>query len=155
MMHGGMMHGGMMHEGMMTGMCPMSVPGTTVQAVEAEGGAALAFTTQKSDQVGELRSRLQRMATMHNGGHMMSAGMMTHGGGTNGGMMMGAGMAGMPVSTATAEDIDGGARLVLKPKDPAELEVLRAHVKEHAEQMQQGACPMMAAQNDASGADSK
>ena len=46
-------------------------------------------------------------------------------------------------STARAEDIDGGTRIVLTPKDPAQLADLRAHAHEHAEQMAGGHCPMM------------
>jgi hypothetical protein len=37
---------------MMAGMCPMQVPGTTVAAVDVEGGIGLSFTTTTGD-VGE------------------------------------------------------------------------------------------------------
>ena len=48
-------------------------------------------------------------------------------------------------STAHAEDIDAGARIVLSPKDPAQLAELRDHVREHAARMASGHCPMMEA----------
>ena len=56
--------------------------------------------------------------------------------------MMGGGMM-TPAATASVEDIEGGARLVLRPKDPAQLAALREHVHKKAEQMAGGECPMM------------
>jgi hypothetical protein len=56
-------------------------------------------------------------------------------------MRMGRGM--MPASTASAEDVEGGARLILRPEDPSRLEPLREHVRMKAERMAQGGCPMM------------
>jgi hypothetical protein len=121
--------------GDMAGMCPMAVEGTTVRAEDVEGGAAIVFTT--TGDVAELRRRVAHMADMHNQhhgdghGHMMGMhGMMA------GGMMM-------PPATARSEEIEGGARLVLTPRDPAELANLRQHVHQHAEQMASGRCPMM------------
>jgi hypothetical protein len=61
----------------------------------------------------------------------------------------------MPAATASVEDVEAGARLVLKPKDSAELEALRAPLKQHAERMQHGGCPMMAAQDDSAKPDAK
>ncbi|MEO8261537.1 MAG: hypothetical protein ABI566_03120 [Pseudolysinimonas sp.] len=140
---------------MMAGMCPMQVPGTTVAATEVDGGIGLSFTTTTGD-VAELRQRVRRMADMHNqpGGHMM---MGSHGapapgagaehqhgaqaGAGHGGMMMGGGM--MPAATASVEDIESGARLILQPKDPAQLGALREHVRMKAQRMVGGECPMM------------
>ncbi len=154
-------HGNGDQAGMMAGMCPMQVPGATVAATEVEGGIGLSFTTTTGD-VAELRQRVRRMAEMHNqpGGHMM---MGSHGapapgadaehqhgaqagagreGGGRGGMTMGGGMM-MPATTASAEDIEGGARLILQPKDPAQLGALREHVRMKAQRMAGGECPMM------------
>lgn len=113
--------------GMMASMCPMKVPGTTVAATEVEGGIGLAFTTTTGD-VAELRQRVRRMAEMHNkpGGEMMMDGRMK-----------------MPTATASVEDGEGGAQLVLKPKDPAQLGTLREHVRMKAQEMDDGECPMM------------
>lgn len=139
--------------GGMAGMCPMMVEGTTVVAEETEGGAALVFTT--SGDVDELRRRVERMAEMHNrramhGGTMGSeaAGGSTEAehhaeaeaegpSGQSRGMMM-------PRGQARAEEIEGGARLVLTPHDPGELPALREHVGRMAEQMSARECPMMA-----------
>tara|TARA_R110002096_G_scaffold434832_5_gene658297 strand:+ start:108310 stop:109017 length:708 start_codon:yes stop_codon:yes gene_type:complete len=41
------------------------------------------------------------------------------------------------------EEIDSGARLVFTPKDPTQLEELRADVRRRAERMAAGNCPMM------------
>ena len=49
----------------------------------------------------------------------------------------------MPTATAAAEDIEGGARLILQPKDPAQLGALREHVRMKAQRMAGGECPMM------------
>lgn len=139
----------------------MQVPGTTAAATEVGGGISLSFTTTTGD-IPELRQRVRRMAEMHNqpGGHRMmeshgapapgagaehqhgaqaGAG---HGGGGRGGMMTGGGMM-MPAATAAAEDIEGGARLILQPKDPAQLGALSEHVRMKAQRMAAGECPMM------------
>lgn len=120
---------------MMAEKCPMKVPGTTVAAADAEGGVTLAFITSTGD-VAELRQRVRGMAEMHNH-HHATGGMM------KGGMMKGDMM--IPAATASVEDIEGGARLILRPKDQAQLEVLREHARKHAGQMTTGECPMMSA----------
>jgi hypothetical protein len=146
---------------MMAGMCPMKVPGTTVAAADVEGGIGLSFTTTTGD-VADLRARVRRMAEMHNqrGAHKMMGGHGApaagagaehqhgagpgagHEGGGPGGKMMGGGMM-MPAATASGEDVDGGARLVLQPKDPSQLGALREHVRAKAQRMAGGECPMM------------
>ena len=123
--------GGMMMD---EGMCPMAVEGTSVTVEHVEGGAALVFTT--TGDVADLRERVRGMAEMHARRH--SEGMMGHGGGHGGGMMM-------PAAEASAEDVPSGARLVLRPADPADLDVLRERVGMHAERMGAGECPMMSA----------
>ncbi len=141
----------------------MKVPGTTVSVEDVEGGAAVAFRTTTGN-VAELRRRVQHVAEMHSQHHggRMSGGSGAASAGQRGGPgMMGAphetmgthgmmamhgmmGMHGMMVpATATAEDAEGGGRIVLRPKDPADLGALRTHVHEHAERMQRGECPMM------------
>jgi hypothetical protein len=45
--------------------------------------------------------------------------------------------------TAEYEEVSGGIRLTLRPKDPARLEEFRAQVRQHAERMKNGECPMM------------
>ena len=145
--------------GMMGDMCPMQVADTTVRSADVEGGVALDFTTSTGD-VAELRQRVRRMADMHNqrhqGGMMMGGphevggapGEHQHDGGASGqrgcceGMMKSGGMM-MPPATATVEDITSGARIVLRPKDPAQLGTLREHARMRADRMARGECPMM------------
>jgi len=152
--------------GMMADMCPMQVPGTTVTATDIEGGVGLAFTT-KSGSVEEVRQRVQQMAETHNNKH--SGGMMAehgapasasdddhqhgagHGSHGQDGMMMGDKM--MPPATALVEDIEGGARLNLRPNDPAQLAALQEHVRMKAQQMTSGECAMMSSSSNPSDID--
>jgi hypothetical protein len=110
-------------------LCPLAVPQTTLSASDVEGGEALTFTTASS-QVDELRSRVHGMAEVHARHHAE--------GGGPGGM-------GPPPSSTEAEDVSGGARIVLRPKDPGDLERLRAFARDHAERMQREGCAGMGA----------
>jgi hypothetical protein len=132
---------GMGHD--MADSCPMAVEGTAARAEDVEGGAAMAFTT--TGDVAELRRRVAQMAEMHEQHHGGGHGAMMGGDadqGAMGGGRMGGGMK-MPPATARSEEIEGGARLVLTPKDPADLPKLREHAHQHAEKMASGQCPMM------------
>lgn len=123
------------------GMCPMAVEGTTVHTEDVDGGIAMVFVTT-GDQA-ELRERVARMAKMHDehhaegqhAGHHADHGAGHHADHGGGGKV--------PASAARVEDVDGGARLVLTPRDPAELPALVEHVRGHAEAMATGSCPMM------------
>jgi hypothetical protein len=121
--HAGPMHGNH-HHGMM-GMCPMNVPGTAATVTDVEGAVAISFTTRTGD-VAELRRRVRHMAEMH----AQHQGCEMH-------------QMKMVPSTATVVDIDGGARMVLVPNDPAQLAALRQHARDHATMMASGRCPMM------------
>lgn len=135
--------------GGMGGMCPMSVPGTEVAAEDTASGEAVTFTTRSADQVPALRERVHAMADMHNAHH--AGGDAGHGGmhGMHGGMgggTSGGGMEGMempPPSQATVEDLPDGARILVSPKDPADLERLQSTVRRHATHMREHGCPMM------------
>jgi hypothetical protein len=146
----------MMHEGMAQscGECPMKLPGTTVQAVELEGAAALDFTT--TGDVAELRRRVAHMAEMH-AQHQTGSGMactMNHEGATDHAAhedmkgdehMMGHGMMQpMPAADVRSEELPQGARLIFTPKDSGDLAALREHVRQHSEHAAHGECPMMA-----------
>ncbi len=166
-------HGDGDQAGMMAEMCPMQVPGTTVATTEVDGGIGLSFTTTTGDvaelrqrlrRMAEMHDQPggHRMRGSHGtaapgagadhqhdaqpgvdheaggrGGMMMGEGMMMREG-----MMMGGGMM-MPAATASVEDIEGGARMVLQPKDPAQLGSLREQVGMKAKRMADGECPMM------------
>lgn len=136
-------------------MCPMRVPGTTVSVSDTERGVAVVFKT--TGDVTELRRRVRHMAEMHNRHHAegtmgccQGQGMM--GGGRDAGtapehggrgLMMGMSHERMVPATAAGEDVEGGARIVLTPKDPSQLAALRTHAHDHADRMARGECPMI------------
>lgn len=127
----------------MMGMCPMKVEGTTAFVSDTSDGVAISFTTSTGD-VAELRRRVHHMAEMHDRHHgMMGEGTM---GGRNEAAPPGAPAPKnmMVPATATATDVEGGARIVLVPKDPARLAELRQHARDHVGRMSRGECPMMA-----------
>lgn len=131
--------------------CPMAVPGTTLSAADTADGEAVTFTTTPEG-VADLRSRVHAMAEMHNRHHQGAGPDPSPGGMQQGGMMGGGHMGpsgGMhasmmpPPSRAAVEDVAGGARLVVTPDDPAQLERLRTSLRERTRHMQDtGACGM-------------
>lgn len=127
--------------GGMAGVCPMSVPGTKLSAADTSTGEAITFTTAP-DQAAALREKVHAMADMHNRHH--ASGDADHGGmgGMHGGGMMGD-MQMPPPSRAAVEDLPDGARIIVTPNDPADLERLQKTVRMHAEHMQQHGCGMM------------
>jgi hypothetical protein len=81
---------------------------------------------------------------MHGAGHAGHAGQ----GHAGHGDMHGDSHALMAKVQAKAEETDGGARLVITFVDaaqttPADLDMLRQHVRDHAQQISSGTCPMM------------
>ena len=124
--------------------CPMDVPGTTVSAVDVDGGIALAFTTD-TEHVTELRTRVHELADMHEKGTCPG-----HAHGPHMGQGMGQGARGegnpgeaMIDATAAVEDTPSGALLVFKPRDALALDSLREQVRKRAERMADHSCPMM------------
>lgn len=110
------------HE-MMEAMCPMHLEGQTEVTVEnTDNGAAMVFAN--AAQADELRQRVHRMAEFHNAHH------------GDGNPM------GMPAAEATVQDTEFGARLLLTPQDPAQLDSLRSHLTAHQVEMSEGRCPM-------------
>jgi hypothetical protein len=119
----------------------MSVPGTKLAAADTSTGEAITFTTTP-DQAAALRERVHAMADVHNRHH--ASGDADHGGmgGMHGGWMMGD-MQMPPPSRAAVEDLPDGARIIVTPNDPADLDRLQKTVRMHAEHMQQHGCGMM------------
>jgi len=119
----------------MSSTCPRAVPGTIVSAQDVADGGALAFTTTQGD-VAELRRRVAQMADTHNRYLAM-----------HGSMQPGTGGAGpdQPLALnaqARVEDVEGGARIVYTPKDPAQVPALREELARDAPLMNSGHCPM-------------
>ena len=132
----------------MAGMCPMSVPGTKVAVANTATGASLTFTTS-TDQASAVREKVYGISEAHNrrlaSGDAVQGGMGSAGGVMDGGMM-GEGMAGLPMpppSRTTVEDLYDGARIVMTPVDPADLQQLRDTVRRRVEHMQQHGCGEM------------
>jgi hypothetical protein len=134
----------------MAGHCPMEVPGTQVSAADTQDGEAVTFITSP-DHEADLRSRVHAMADMHNEHHQ--GGGMDHGGMHGSGSMgrdtsTGSGAMGHmetmpPPSRASVQDVPGGARLVVTPSDPGDLERLQSVVRTHAQHMSEThACGM-------------
>ena len=147
---------------MMTEICPMGVPGTAVATSDTASGVAMTFTTAKGE-VPELRKRVHKMGEMHNrasttqmearhDGVAMSGSTEASKSGECGGMGMAGGTM-MPPATASVNDVNDGARLVLTATDPAQLQALREHAGACSNRMQQGECGMLGHQRDAAPSD--
>jgi hypothetical protein len=130
---------------MMDSMCPMKVQGTAVKARNVDGGVALVFTTKTGD-VEDVRQRVRHMAQMHGTNAAGMATTTTVSGVNRTPAEVRIRREPLPASTASAEDVERGARLVLRPKDPAQLPRLRRQVRTLAESMAHlhGECPEMA-----------
>ncbi len=110
-------------------MCPVALPGTRVELQSTEAGVAMVFTN-RGGRLKELRDRVRSMAELHNEAMRAHAGADSE---SPPGLQ--------PLSRASAEDVEGGGRLVLTPADPAELGALRAHAASRVQRMRQtGAC---------------
>jgi hypothetical protein len=105
--------------------CPVMVEDTSLATADTADGIALVFTTEKTN-VTELQTRVERMAKMQTAMGDMP---MMHGG--------------MVPATASYEANPNGARLIFTPKDPAQLDQLRTHVREMTERMKKGDHSMM------------
>lgn len=127
------------------GPCPMQVPGTTVESLDTEDGAGLMFRT--SGDLDALRQKVRAMADMHNRMHGAAGRMGTTEGapGHGGRHDHGAGAVQqthpMVPSNAAVQEVEGGIILLLTPRDPAQLDALRAHADQMARHMvEQGRC---------------
>jgi len=102
--------------------CPMRQEGVQVVYEDTADGAAMSFTAD-ADKVAELQARVAKMAEKHNEPHPHhSADHVAH--------------------SARADNTPTGAKLIMTPADPAALEAMRKHVREHVDQMQRGDCTM-------------
>jgi hypothetical protein len=144
--------------------CPVAVAGTSVTVEDTDTGAAFVFVT--TGDVAELRKRVAAMAEMHNdhhgsmgplptgdadaGGHDHSGhgGHAAGSGGGHDGHDPGggdhAGHAGGMIrvhSAARAEELEGGARLVLVVA-PADVARLQDELRRHAQHLSGGTCTM-------------
>lgn len=120
-------------------LCPMQMPDSMVKASDVTDGAALDFTTS-TDHVAEVRERVRNIAAVYN--HHES-GEPIEGSANADEYISAHGIQpalGMPVGSATATDIADGARLVLRPADPSQLQALRDRARLHTGHVTQGDC---------------
>ena len=99
--------------------CPLSVAGAQMQPSDVVGGIALDFTTKRSD-VGELRRKVEEVAEMQN--------------------KHPAGRTSLPAASAMTEPLNRGARLVLRPENPEQIQTLR---QSFSGQTAGGVCSML------------
>lgn len=101
--------------------CPMRQEGVQVVYEDTADGAAMSFTTDP-DRVVDLQARVAKMADKHNEPRPHRA--PEH-----------------VAHSARADNTATGAKLIMTPADPAELEGLRKHVRDRVDQIQRGECP--------------
>jgi hypothetical protein len=105
--------------------CPLLVPGTSLSVEDTTTGAALVFVTTGDPLA--VRARAAKLAEMHTG----------HDGPPNQmGMMFTAG------STATATEIEGGARVEFAATAPDGAAALQKELRMHASHLTGGSCEM-------------
>ena len=122
--------------------CPWAQPDVDVEVEDTEEGIALTFSGEPEQQE-ELRQFAHRMVAMHERMREHHDHRHTDDRGGMGRMMMQ-----MPEATVEVEDVEGGARLEFRPRDPEERDALREHVRQRAEMMRERRCPMHAPADD-------
>lgn len=137
--------------------CPAAVRGTSVRALDIDGGAALEITT--NGDVAAVRARARVMAdhhgitleahqTMHRDDDPASA---VHAPARMGGdpderASAADGARGVASISVRVEDIDAGVRIVLLPRGTGgrdEVTAVRTHARRVAARMADGRCPVM------------
>jgi hypothetical protein len=115
--------------------CPLGVPGARVWAEDVPSGIVLSFVS--ADRPDEMRARARDAAAQCGPGSKLGQGHAgKHGeGGTHGLQMMQA-----PPAYSGAVDIEGGARIHFVAVDPADVELLRAKLRERADRMNATSC---------------
>jgi hypothetical protein len=104
--------------------CPVSVPGVRTEIADVEGGVQLTLRASAPDAIAELRARAHRLAAGRDKGQ--------HGGGRGGGFMRHCPIV-VKDARVAVEDIDGGARITVRPEEAAKLAELRATSRERLE----------------------
>ena len=105
--------------------CPLLVPGTSLSVEDTTTGAALVFVT--TGDAAAVQARAAALAAVH-----------TKQDGQKGSM----GMMFSPTSTATASNIDNGARVEFAAKQPADAAKVQSELRMHAGHLTGGTCEM-------------
>lgn len=132
--------------------CPLALAGTTSSTEDTVDGVVVAFSTTRRSDLPELRRRVDKLAAAHNsmkGGAAddLSAAPPQAPGPTAtpetapaGEAKAGPAAGGKLDSEASAETSEEGVRLVLRPRDPAQLDTMRDHLRKQADDLVQGVC---------------
>lgn len=125
-------------------MCVMEVPGTGISVIDIEGGVAVEFDTVARGSVGDLRRAVRRLGTSlasgehpdHSGHHSLRALALAR--------QLHASSGPLPAMLTSVSDVQGGARLEVRPADAAQRDLLRQRLRQEIGIMQRGVCPLLA-----------
>lgn len=115
--------------------CPVGIPATRVRVEELRGGGALVFSADP-EHVGELRSRIHRIAHAHR--EAVSA----RARGDVDRMTFGDETAAIHRATVRSIDTPDGVQLVAVTDDPSEIHALRNELRADARDFERGTCPL-------------
>lgn len=116
--------------------CPSGMPGARIRMVETEDGVA--FLLKAYGDVGDVRRRARDAAAMYGpGAHRGRGHDGTHGEGQQHGLALD--RLGVPV-VVDATDTNDGARVHVRPKDPADLQKLREAATARERRVRSGDC---------------
>jgi hypothetical protein len=132
--------------------CPLALAGTTSTVENTVDGVVVMFSTTRPGDMAELRRRVERLADAHNsmsagpGEDLSTAPPQAPGpttspeGAEAANDAKAAPSGGKLQSKASAESSEEGVRLVLRPRDPAQVDSVRDHLRKQADDLVQGAC---------------
>ncbi|HTE56669.1 MAG TPA: hypothetical protein VK698_37710 [Kofleriaceae bacterium] len=125
--------------------CPLAIEGTTQSIEDTVDGVVVLFATPNKADLTELRRRVDALAEVHQSSESSaaqdSAAAPPQGPGTTANQV-GAEDKGKLEAVASVEMAEGdkGVRLVLRPRDPAQLDSVRAPLRKQADDLVQGVC---------------
>jgi hypothetical protein len=132
--------------------CPLALAGTTSTVENTVDGVVVMFSTKRPASMPELRRRVEALADAHNsmragpGEDLSTAPPQAPGptttpeGAEAANDAKAAPSGGKIASKATAESSEEGVRLVLRPRDPAQVDSVRDQLRKQADDLVQGVC---------------
>ena len=113
--------------------CPNLVEGSATAIKEIEGGVELTVTSREEAATKEIRARAKHLADVSK----EEVPSVKHNGGGHGGGQFGRCPVVARNTVVTAFDVEGGARLTVKPKDPTEIDWVRREARERQAELGQ------------------
>lgn len=113
--------------------CPNLVEGSATAIKEVEGGVELTVTAKDEAGTKEIRSRAKHLAEVSK----EEVPSVKHNGGGHGGGQFGRCPVVARNTVVTVDDVEGGARLTVKPKDPTEIDWVRREARERQAELGQ------------------